>query len=68
MRSLVRLGDDQILEEEAHWRPDLMVLATQGHMDFLDALRGSNDGARPARRELPHSRSSGPNLSRNADP
>jgi nucleotide-binding universal stress UspA family protein len=40
---IVRLGDvvDQILEEEAHWRPDLMVLATQGHMDFLDALRGS---------------------------
>ena len=32
---------DQILEEEAHWRPDLMVLATQGHIDFLDALRGS---------------------------
>jgi nucleotide-binding universal stress UspA family protein len=40
---IVRQGDvvDQILEEEAHWRPDLMVLATQGHMDFLDALRGS---------------------------
>jgi nucleotide-binding universal stress UspA family protein len=39
----VRQGDvvDQILEEEAHWRPDLMVLATQGHVDFLDALRGS---------------------------
>jgi nucleotide-binding universal stress UspA family protein len=39
----VRQGDvvDQILEEEAHWRPDLMVLTTQGHMDFLDALRGS---------------------------
>ena len=32
---------DQILEEEAHWRPDLMLLATQGHIDFLDALRGS---------------------------
>jgi len=32
---------DQILEEEAHWRADLLVLATQGHMDFLDALRGS---------------------------
>jgi nucleotide-binding universal stress UspA family protein len=40
---IVRQGDvvDQILEEEAHWRPDLMVLATQGHMEFLDALRGS---------------------------
>jgi nucleotide-binding universal stress UspA family protein len=40
---IVRQGDvvDQILEEEAHWRPDLMVLATQGHTDFLDALRGS---------------------------
>ena len=40
---VVRRGDvvDQILEEEAHWRPDLMVLATQGHMDFFDALRGS---------------------------
>jgi nucleotide-binding universal stress UspA family protein len=31
----------QILKEEADWSPDLMVLATQGHMDFLDALRGS---------------------------
>jgi len=41
--TIVRQGDvvDQILDEEAHWRPDLMVLATQGHMDFLDALRGS---------------------------
>jgi nucleotide-binding universal stress UspA family protein len=40
---VVRQGDvvGQILEEEAHWRPDLIVLATQGHMDFLDALRGS---------------------------
>ena len=40
---VVKQGDvvDQILEEEAHWRPDLMVLTTQGHMDFLDALRGS---------------------------
>jgi nucleotide-binding universal stress UspA family protein len=32
---------DEILKVEADWRPDLMVLATQGHMDFLDALRGS---------------------------
>jgi nucleotide-binding universal stress UspA family protein len=41
--TVVRQGDivDQILEEETHWRPDLMVLATQGHMDFLDALRGT---------------------------
>ena len=31
----------QILAEDAEWSPDLMVLATQGHMDFLDALRGS---------------------------
>jgi nucleotide-binding universal stress UspA family protein len=40
---VVRQGDvvGQILEEAAHWRPDLVVLATQGHMDFLDALRGS---------------------------
>ena len=40
---MVRRGDvvDQILDEEAHWRPDLMVLATQGHMDFLDAVPGS---------------------------
>jgi len=39
----VRQGEvvDQILEEETHWRPDLMVLTTQGHMDFVDALRGS---------------------------
>jgi nucleotide-binding universal stress UspA family protein len=40
---VVRQGDvvGQILEEEAHWRPDLVVLTTRGHMDFLDALRGS---------------------------
>jgi hypothetical protein len=39
----VRQGDlvDQILEEEAHRRPDLIVLAIQRHMDFLDTLRGS---------------------------
>lgn len=30
-----------IREEEARWQPDLMVMATQGHLDFLDALRGS---------------------------
>lgn len=41
--TVVRQGEvvDRILEEEARWRPDLMVLTTQGHMDFLDALRGS---------------------------
>ncbi|MGB7946389.1 MAG: universal stress protein [Candidatus Binatia bacterium] len=32
---------DQILEDESQWGPDLMVLATEGHMDFIDALRGS---------------------------
>jgi len=31
----------QILQEDEDWSPDLMVLATQGHKDFLDALRGS---------------------------
>ena len=30
-----------ILKEAAIWSPDLMVFTTQGHMDFLDALRGS---------------------------
>jgi nucleotide-binding universal stress UspA family protein len=41
--TIVRQGDvvDEILKAEASWRPDLMVLATQGHLDFLDALRGS---------------------------
>ena len=40
---VLRQGDvvDEILKAEANWRPDLMVLATQGHLDFLDALRGS---------------------------
>ncbi|HEY6363969.1 MAG TPA: hypothetical protein VI585_04170 [Candidatus Binatia bacterium] len=39
----MRQGDlvDQILEEEAHRRPDLIVLAIQRHMDFLDTLRTS---------------------------
>jgi nucleotide-binding universal stress UspA family protein len=31
----------RILEEDATWSPDLIVMATQGHRDFLDALRGS---------------------------
>ena len=41
--TIVRQGKvvDEILKAEANWHPDLMVLATQGHMDFLDALRGS---------------------------
>ena len=41
--TIVRRGEvvDEILKLEANWRPDLMVLATQGHIDFLDALRGS---------------------------
>jgi nucleotide-binding universal stress UspA family protein len=32
---------DEILRAETECRADLMVLATQGHLDFLDALRGS---------------------------
>jgi nucleotide-binding universal stress UspA family protein len=32
---------DEILKAESELRADLMVLATQGHADFLDALRGS---------------------------
>ena len=41
--TIVRRGQvvDEILELEADWHPDLMVMATQGHVDFLDALRGS---------------------------
>jgi nucleotide-binding universal stress UspA family protein len=31
----------RILEREAEWAPDLVVLATRGRLDFLDALRGS---------------------------
>jgi len=30
-----------ILAEDDAWSPDLIVMATQGHMNFLDALRGS---------------------------
>jgi nucleotide-binding universal stress UspA family protein len=39
----VRQGDvvDRILEVERDWDADLMVLVTEGHLDFLDALRGS---------------------------
>lgn len=32
---------ETILREATLWRPDLIVLTTQGHRDFLDALRGS---------------------------
>ena len=32
---------ERILREAAEWSPDLIVMATQGHLDFLDALRGS---------------------------
>jgi nucleotide-binding universal stress UspA family protein len=40
---VVRRGDvvNEILKTEEDWHPDLMVLATQGHLDFLDVLRGS---------------------------
>jgi nucleotide-binding universal stress UspA family protein len=32
---------ETILGESALWQPDLIVFTTQGHTDFLDALRGS---------------------------
>ena len=32
---------ERILKEDVDWSPDLIVMATQGHRDFLDALRGS---------------------------
>ena len=32
---------ERILKEAADWSPDLIVMATQGHRGFLDALRGS---------------------------
>jgi nucleotide-binding universal stress UspA family protein len=32
---------ERILKETADWSPDLIVMATQGHRGFLDALRGS---------------------------
>ena len=32
---------ESILKEAANWSPDLIVMSTQGHRDFLDALRGS---------------------------
>jgi nucleotide-binding universal stress UspA family protein len=38
----VRQGDviEEIVKIEREWHPDLMVRATQGHLDFLDAVRG----------------------------
>ena len=32
---------ERIVKEARDWRPDLIAMATQGHTDFLDALRGS---------------------------
>jgi nucleotide-binding universal stress UspA family protein len=42
-RSVQTQGDvvEEILKAERDWPADLMVLTTQGHLDFLDALRGS---------------------------
>jgi nucleotide-binding universal stress UspA family protein len=31
---------ERILKEAADWSPDLIVMATHGHRDFFDALRG----------------------------
>jgi nucleotide-binding universal stress UspA family protein len=41
--TIVRQGEvlDEIVKTEREWHPDVMVLATQGHLDFLDAVRGS---------------------------
>jgi nucleotide-binding universal stress UspA family protein len=32
---------ETIIRESALWEPNLIVFTTQGHTDFLDALRGS---------------------------
>lgn len=42
-KSIVTQGNvvDEILKAEKEWHADLVVLMTQGHLDFLDALRGS---------------------------
>jgi len=42
-RSMVTQGNvvEEILKAENEWQADLLVLMTQGHLDFLDALRGS---------------------------
>jgi nucleotide-binding universal stress UspA family protein len=41
--TVVRQGEvvGRILEEQAAWGADLLVLATEGHHGFLDAIRGS---------------------------
>jgi nucleotide-binding universal stress UspA family protein len=42
-KTIVTQGNvvDEILKAEKEWRADLLVLVTQGRLDFLDALRGS---------------------------
>jgi len=49
----VRRGNvvEEILKTEHDWHPDLMVLATHGHRDFVDALR-EHYGTSLARREM----------------
>ena len=41
--TVIRQGNilNEILRAEQEWQADLLVLATRGHLDFLDALRGS---------------------------
>ena len=62
---VVRPGDvvDQILEEEADWRPDLMVPSDPRAYGLSGRAERQYDGARPARCALPHSRHSSPTLS-----
>jgi nucleotide-binding universal stress UspA family protein len=36
---------EQILREAADWSPDLVVLPTKGHRDYLDGLRGSTSAS-----------------------
>ncbi|HWP58636.1 MAG TPA: universal stress protein [Candidatus Acidoferrales bacterium] len=40
---ILRQGNvvERVLQVAADWNADLTVLATEGHLDFLDALRGS---------------------------
>jgi nucleotide-binding universal stress UspA family protein len=42
-QSALAQGDvvEEILKAEREWQADLIVLSTRGHLDFLDALRGS---------------------------
>ena len=56
----------EILNAEEDWQPDLMVLATAGHEDFLDALRGSTNRARLTWRGLSRARHSSPPERENA--